>query len=241
MISVNFIIAQVLGIVATLIMCVSYSAKNKKSFLFIGLLGDIVYGITFFFVGSLSAGLIALVSCVQVLFIHHYDKKDKKTPRIIALAFILSFILLGLFTMQSYWDIIPILTYIWFTIVLDKKDVNSIKYLYILPNLVLTIYDFVVMAYASALEDGFEAIYLISVLVIDFIKTRKQQTISIKSATQKESFSNFIMAKGFNRHRCQSNIIKSDSAFNSKFIKAYMRTISVKELYPPPRLASCHN
>lgn len=49
--------------------------------------------------------------------------------------------------------------------------------MYIFPNILLTIYDIIIMAYASAFQDGFEAIYSIAIIVFEWrtrIKKLKQ-------------------------------------------------------------------
>lgn len=176
--NVNFIIAQCLGVTATFILCLSYMVKNKKSFLLISLLGDVVYGISFIFVNSFGAGLIVLLSCVQNLFFYYYSKLGKQTPIAISITFILLFVISGVSTFNTLWDIIPIVTYIWFTIVLYFKDMKVIRLMYVLPNILLAIYDLMVMAYASAFEDGIEAIFLISIIIIDFIKSKKTSKVT---------------------------------------------------------------
>lgn len=241
MINVNFILAQVLGVVTTLIMCLCYTVKSKKTFLLLGFTGDIIYGTTFLFVGSLSAGIIALISCVQGLFLYFLSKKNKRPPKIIALVFITAFIIVGIKTMESYWDIIPMFNYSLFTFALYLDNVKAIKFMYIIPNALQTIYDFIVMAYASALEDGFEAIYLAVVMVVSYIKAKKNSKVITNDATQTDSSSNIIMRRGFGPKFLQSDIIKDEVVFNSKIIKGWLRTISVKELHPPSMVASCHN
>lgn len=242
MINVNFILAQVFGVVTTLIMCLSYTVKSKKTFLLLGFLGDVIYGTTFLFVGALSAGIIALISCVQGLFLYQFSKRNKRPPKIIALAFIIAFLTAGILTMESYWDIIPMITYVWFTIALYLENVKAIKFMYIIPNALQTVYDFIVMAYASALEDGFEAIYLTVVVVVNYIKAKKNsKVIYTEDATQRDSSEEFIMKKGYCPRFLQSDIIKDEIVFNSKIIKGWLRTISVKELHPPSMATSCHN
>ena len=53
-----------------------------------------------------------------------------------------------------------------------------IRLMYVLPNILLAIYDLMVMAYASAFEDGIEAIFLISIIIIDFIKSKKTSKVT---------------------------------------------------------------
>ncbi len=168
--NVNFIFAQILGGMATLILCLSYVVKSKKGFLLLGLLGDIAYGMSFLFVGSWSAGAIALLSCLQFFFVYHYDKKNKKMPKSIALLFIVMFVGASVLVWNNAWDIIPLASYVWYTFALYLDNVKSIRVMYVLPNALLVVYDIMVMAYASAFEDGIEALFLTTMIVIDVVK-----------------------------------------------------------------------
>ena len=182
--NISFIFAQIFGGMATLVLCLSYVVKSKKVFLLFGLFGDIAYGMSFLFVGSWSAGAVALLSCLQFFFVYHYDKKNKKMPKSIALVFIALFMVSGILTWNSAWDIIPIASYIWYTFVLYLDDVKSIRVMYLLPNALLVVYDIMVMAYASAFEDGIEALFLTSMIVADVAKMiiSKKKKLAIKKA-----------------------------------------------------------
>ena len=73
MLSVNFIMSQIMGLLATLILCSSYVVKNKEKFLFLGIVGDLVYGLSFVFVNSIGTGIITILSCIQ--FFDFYQLK----------------------------------------------------------------------------------------------------------------------------------------------------------------------
>ena len=182
--NVYFIFAQIFGGIATLILCLSYVVKSKKGFLLMGLFGDIMYGMSFLFVGSWSAGVIALLSCLQFFFVYYFEKRNKKLPKIIASVFIVMFIVAGALTWNSAWDIIPLASYIWYTFALYIDDVKSIRLVYVLPNALLVVYDIMVMAYASAFEDGIEALFLITIILADFVKSTmlKKKIISSSKA-----------------------------------------------------------
>ena len=62
--TVSEVLAQVFGLTATLMLCLSYTVKTKKTFLFFSLVGEVAYGLTFVFVNSIGAGLIVFLSCV---------------------------------------------------------------------------------------------------------------------------------------------------------------------------------
>lgn len=213
--NVSFIIAQILGLTATVILCLSYMVKDKKKFLLVSFFGDIVYGLTFIFVNSWGAGLISLLSCVQSLCFYLFDKKNKKMPKTMAFVFILMFVVAGALDFGSYWDLIPIFTYACFTIALYFEDVESIRLMYILPNVLQIVYDFMVMAYANAIEDGVETTILIVVSVISFIKTRKTTgKTTFKHATLKKFsrlFNGIIGVEQFNLQSAISEVKTSDN------------------------------
>lgn len=167
--TVSEVLAQVFGLTATLMLCLSYTVKTKKTFLFFSLVGEVAYGLTFVFVNSIGAGLIVFLSCVQSLVYYLYEAKSKQAPKTLGFLFVAGFIILGSINFNSVFDIIPILTYSWCTFALYKKNLDSIKVMYLLPNMLLVIYDIMVMAYANALEDGIESIIILLSLV-DFKK-----------------------------------------------------------------------
>lgn len=192
--NVNFILTQVLGLTATLTLCLSYVVKSKKLFLLLGLCGEIVYGLTFIFVNSWGAGIISLLSCLQFVCFFLYERKNKKAPIWLGLVFVALFVVVGGITFGGVWDIIPIATYSWFTVTLYFKDTKSIRLFNILPDMSLVLYDVMVKAYANAFEDGLETVFLISMVIADLSKSK----ISFKRATlPKKFFSGIIGVKLF--------------------------------------------
>lgn len=187
MISVNFIIAQILGFVATLALCSSYLAKSKKGYLLFSILGDIVYGLSFVFVDALGTGIITILSCLQSIAFYLFERKGKVMPKWIAAMFAATFIVVGTVTATSVLDIIPIATYVWFTFTLYAKNMDKLKLLSVLPNAILVVYDIAVTAYASAFEDGFEATFLAVIIVTDYAKSLKIKKDSRNCATLKSN------------------------------------------------------
>ncbi len=190
--NVNFIFIQIFGMTATVFLCVSYMVKSKKKFLFLGLLGDIIYGLTFIFVNSWGAGIITLLSCCQFVFVLIYLNKQKQLPKFIAFLFVTLFLIVGCVTLSNVWDIIPMIIYCFYTMALYYEDIKKIKLVYLVSNLLLVVYDIMVMAYANAFEDCVESICLFNVVFIDFIKSKKIFRGEIISATLKK----FILLHG---------------------------------------------
>lgn len=203
------ILALICGVMATFILCLSYLVKNKKTFLFFSLLGDIVYGLTFVFVNSWGAGIITLLSCLQYVFVLFFERKQKQLPKSIAFMFIICFIVAGLCDFVSLWDIIPIVTYIWFTIALYYEDVNKIKVMYLIANISLAIYDIMVGAYANAFEDAMESFFLLVIIIRNVSCIQRKHRGKSVTATLKNLFNEVI---GVNYFDLQSDIKKVETS-----------------------------
>ena len=201
--------SQVLGLIATLMLLISYLVKSKKAFLILGFIGDVAYGLTFIFVNSLGAGLITLLSCVQNLTFYIFEKKGLEPPRFVGFIFIALFLVFGIVNYNVIYDIIPMLCYTYFTIALYCKKVESIKAMYILPNALLAFYDIMVMAYANAFEDGIETAFLIVSTVSQMIKS-KQSNGSKKTATLKTT----LMHECIGDYTFQSSVQRNTTGDN---------------------------
>ncbi len=179
-----------------------------------GFIGDVVYGLTFVFVNSWGAGIITLLSCVQNIVVLLCENHNKQMPKAIAGVFILSFVIVGLSDFSSGWDIIPIATYAWFTIALYLKDISKIKLMYLLANISLATYDVMVGAYANAFEDGIEAVFLMSMVITDAIKSGKiyngkpYVTATLK---MRRLFNGVIGVKHFDLQSAIKKVLTSDT------------------------------
>ncbi len=224
--NVNFVISQILGLTTAVITCLSFTMKSKKHFLLWGIVGDVIYGIAFIFVGSWSAGLIALTSCVQYLCSYLFERHNKKMPKILAVMFCIAFICLGVLTWQTAFDIIPLATYIWYTYVLYVDDVKKIRKMYVIPCIALTIYDISVSAFGSAVEDVTETTFLVVCITKDYVQAKKQAK-ALQNATLKQA--HFGANKGIQSLNLQSIIKQCQTSIN--MIKRY--NLSFCNIYLP--------
>lgn len=215
--SASFYIAQLLGIVAGIMLCSSYLAKSKKKFLVLSIIGDIVYGLSYVFVNSLGTGIITILSCSQSFVSYLFERKEKRMPVWICVLYSFAFIAIGILTMESYWDIIPVVVYVWYCFALYVEDINTIRLMYFVPLVMLSIYDITVKAYATALEDGFEATFLAVVLIINFIKSHKLRYEIKRRATLNKTYSSLswlirdeILQSTTNQGETSDNFMSSD-------------------------------
>lgn len=71
----NFILAQIMGGIALIIIAISYFVKNRKTFLLLQTICNIFYAVSFIFNGALAGGVNTFISMVRLLVFYLYEKK----------------------------------------------------------------------------------------------------------------------------------------------------------------------
>ena len=157
---INFVLSQIFGGIALILICISYFT-NKKKFLILNIFADIFYGAGFIASFSLVAGINTFISIIRVIIIYFYEKKGKTTPLYYLFIFSFLYITIGVIFYNNYWDIIPLITPILFTIAMTPKELIKVKFLTLIPNILIFIYNVFNGFYTSALLDLLETIVLI--------------------------------------------------------------------------------
>lgn len=203
MFSANFIIAQFLGFLALAVYCCSYAVKSRTKFFLLATVAEMLYALPFIFLGSIGTGIIFIVSCVQNLCFYLHDKNNEKMPKWECLTFILAFVLIGGFSAETVWDILPMIVNVVSTFAYNVSDMKKLRLLSFIPSLLSLANDILVKAYANAIEDGFEATFLAVMIALDCVKSHGFKT-KIKSATLNKIHSRILWQMGV-KFNLQSN------------------------------------
>lgn len=195
MFGANFLIAQVLGFVALAVYCLSYVAKNRTMFFLLATVAELLYALPFIFLGSIGTGIIFIVSCVQNLCFFLHEKKGEKMPRFEIWTFVFSFVLIGVFTAETTFDILPILVNVISTFAYNEKNMRKLRLMSFIPSVLSLANDILVKAYANAFEDAFEATFLAVMICLDCVKAHGFKT-KIKSATLNKIHSRIFWKMG---------------------------------------------
>ena len=169
----EFIIAQILGLIALILVCVGYFVKKHNTFLTIQIIANIFYAGAFLVLKNFAAGIITVVSIIRCIYLSICEKFNFKYTIHFLPIFFVCYITLGIIFWQSWFDIIPIITAIMFTIGFYIKNLQLMRYILIAPNALLVFYCIMSRTYTSALLDFIE----ILVLIFAIIKFNKQKKI----------------------------------------------------------------
>ncbi len=161
----SFILAQVLGIIALILVCLSYSFNNKRSFLAYQILANLFYSASFLSLGVLVGGLNTIVSIVRVAVLYIYEKKDKSPPIWLYVVFALAYLITGNVCYQSNLDIMAVIAYEMFNVAMFLRYIEITRYMMVLPNCIIVIYNILSQTYTNAILDFVEIVVLVSMIV----------------------------------------------------------------------------
>lgn len=170
----NFILTQILGGIALILVCFSYFVKNKKYFLLIQVFANIFYAGAFLFQNLFVAGFNTIVSTVRTAVFYLYFKSDKNNiPIYVPLIFTGIYILNFIVFYTSMLDITALFTSIVFTFAFYIKNMQTTRCVSLLPNIMLCVYNFVNRCYSSSALDFIESVVIIVSIIYYHIKSKK--------------------------------------------------------------------
>lgn len=159
--SVEFILIQILGFVAWILLAVSYYRKNTNKILVFQIIGTLLYALHYYLLGAYSGMFICLF---EVLRDFSYYKTD--WDKYIFMGSIPIYLTYGILNYTNIISTFPIVASIvdGFSLT-GKKKVVIIGA--IIEYVLWVIYDIIVMSYSGAITDGIVAISNISILLFD--------------------------------------------------------------------------
>ena len=154
----NFILAQVFGSIALILVAIGYFAKSKSGFLIYQVVADFFYALAFFVVDAWTAGIITIISMIRCIYLYFQDKKNFKYNTYYLLGFVSLYILTTILFWEGFFDLMPLVTSIMFTFGYEIKNMQVMRYFLIIPNVILVVYNILTTTYASALLDFMEIV-----------------------------------------------------------------------------------
>ena len=175
----NFIIAQFLGILTTIIAIVSMQFKNIRLILISQIALNVIVASEYVLLGGLSGAWICILAAVQTTIMFFLEKRESenmtKIRNVLLLLFAAGYVAGTAIVYKDWNDIVSCICAILFVLAIIQTD--SAKYRrFILINATLwTIYDVTTMAYANILT---HALQIISILIAMYRldKSKKQES-----------------------------------------------------------------
>lgn len=156
------IIAQIFGIVSWLLLLYSYTKEDIDELLFIQILVCLFDVVSYLLLGADAGLLICLVELLKTI-LYYKTNKDRQ----IFIGTIVSYFLISLLTIKTWYAILPVLGSL-----IDSygtsKDSKSANICSIISNTLWTIYDLLILSYVGAFNDITVVICNVGVLALGY-------------------------------------------------------------------------
>lgn len=147
----NFILAQITGIICTVI-SLSITHFKKLNHIIIGeVVLNAVFGINYALLSAWSGLAVALAATVHSLCVTYFNNNDKKFPWWISLIFVAIYGAITVFTFDGIKDIFPFISSVMFTLAITQKVPLKYRLLKATLSLMWLVYDLCVMSYGSVI------------------------------------------------------------------------------------------
>lgn len=145
----NVVIGNIISLLASVLMTYSGYIKSKGKFLIVQIVQMSLSALSNFILGGTTGTIINLVNIIRNVLCY----KNKLNKYSIILILTLSISLSLYFNNLSCIGLLPLLSTILYTTLMNIKDIKKFKYLTIITMLLWLIYDICIMNYVSALFD----------------------------------------------------------------------------------------
>ena len=143
-----FILAQIFGFLAWLMILISYYRKNTNKILYVQILGIVFYLLNYVFLGAWTGIFVIAIELIRDYLYYKTDKDDY-----IFMSTIPFYIILFILSFGDWTEIIPIIASLFEGFTLTKKK-NIVVPGAIIVYTMWVVYDLSVEAYSGVLTDG---------------------------------------------------------------------------------------
>ena len=171
---INFILAQILGAVALILVCISYFLKNKSTFMIFQTIANFFYASAFFVVKAYVGAGLVMISLFRCLYLYFSEKHNFKYTFHFLPIFIVLYIVTTIIFWNSPFDLMPLVSSLLFTIAYTIKNMQTMRYILTIPNTILVIYNILTTTYTSAILDFIEVVVTIVAISKFYISNKKR-------------------------------------------------------------------
>lgn len=146
----DYIIAQIFGIFATICCFVGPLFKRKWQMLINSAVANIFTAINFIMLGELGTGIIMnVIAVVQIVFSLWHTLKNTKVTLIENVVFLVAYVVLGIVGYNKLIDILPVIGAAIFMFSIFQRDEQKTRILYLGNAFAWIIYDILIGSSAA--------------------------------------------------------------------------------------------
>ena len=136
----NYLISQILVILATFFISVTYIEKKRKKILILFIFYSILYGIHYLLLGALTGFLMNIVSIIRNIIFYINEKKNKENKISFLIILFIIIISFGIFSYKDLFSIISISASLMSTYSIWQKNIRLYRLIAIIVSICFIIY-----------------------------------------------------------------------------------------------------
>ncbi len=172
-VTMAFIIAQTIGLAATVISIVSAQLKKIYWILFFEFVANMLVTLNYVLLGGMSGGYVCLVASVQTAVSCIYIYRKISVPKGVTAVFFGLYILVSVYTYSTPVDILACLCAITFALSIVQTKSSAYRIFIGINSLLWILYDIIVLAYTMIITHGLLLISVIIAILRHDIKKNK--------------------------------------------------------------------
>lgn len=172
----NFVIAQWVGVLCTLIALIGVQFKNINHILVTQILTNLLSVVSFGLLGGLSGAWICLVAIVQTVVMFRFNQSsragDKRLRRRLAAIFCSVYVLGTVFVYKGWGDLVSGTCAVIFALAVVQENSDKFRGIFLVNGILWMIYDLTTGAYTNMLMHGMSFVSTLTA-IIRFRRGRK--------------------------------------------------------------------
>jgi hypothetical protein len=157
-----FVLAQIISLFALLANVVGIQLKKKQHILFSFIIAATFFTISFILLGAYSGAVICAIAGVQTVTNYIFERRQRKFPNWLTMAFIVISIIGGIATYHNIYDILPVIGAIAYILSIVQTQESRIRKITLFTLVLWIVYDIIVAAYVTVAGD---AMFFISAMI----------------------------------------------------------------------------
>lgn len=142
----SFIIAQIIGAIALVILMLSFQKNTKETLLKYQILSSLLYAVQYIFLKAYTGSMMNLTCMLRNFIFKKYDNDNKKVPVIWLIIVVTIMIALSLITFNGWISLLPMIAVVAYSIALWVGNLKVVRMIEVFSCVLFIIYNVKVLA-----------------------------------------------------------------------------------------------
>ena len=169
--SINFIIAQIIGISALIVLMISFQRNVKEKLLKYQMISSFLYAIQYIFLGAYTGALMNFTCMIRNYI---YNKYQNKVPLYWLIIVVLIMIFLSMLTYSSLISLLPMIAVVLYSCALWYGNLKLVRITEVISCILFIIYNIKVLAITGLIATFIEMFAaIIAIYRFDISKSKE--------------------------------------------------------------------